>query len=503
LPAMIDRFLTRRGILVGTLVLLLAYASTVTPTFVMMDDWVALDETSAGRSGSAAWALALGRPLNALFIHGGFRIFDSIDAAKFIRMVGLVGTVFCYALLTLWLKVIGFRRNYALLTAFGTCLLPPFCVVAMFASIASYTWSVALGLVAVHVLQRALCAISSGWQRQPDLARLGASFGLILATLLSYPPAALVVLLVPLPSLVMFNTNHRIDGTLRILVATGIVFAAAAVSYLLLWTLYRSWLFPEVDLGNRTLVTSFTQLFGNLSWFWHQVLFEASTLFVYSPKHWLAGCVLAMCLGQFVLLPACWSERCLRALLWLLLLPAVYSINLVVHEQWASYRSLCALQMFIWLSLVFAIWRIFTTCKPRLPAWPSTALSAQAVAVALCAGLALRQAFLIGPELTQPNVRELGVARAAIAALDPSVGHLTVVQAHWSDNAPAFVRYDEIGAPSSSSAFAVAPMVRAVYFDVNRKRFAGTLQVVPARRTVQPTAQTLDFGHLLRGASAP
>src|SRR5262249_49298756 len=105
--------------------------------------------------------------------------------------------------------------------------------------------------------------------------------------------------------------------------------------------------------GRSTLVHNFV---GKIRWFWNQPLLNALNLFKLAPQWWLAAAVATVAAAGILLLHIRRRSEALGFLgLAAVFVPLAYLPNLVIAEEWASYRSLGALSallaVYLWLGL--------------------------------------------------------------------------------------------------------------------------------------------------------
>src|SRR5262249_51108983 len=129
---------------------------------------------------------------------------------------------------------------------------------------------------------------------------------------------------------------------------------------------------------------------GKLRWFWNQPLLNAFNLFDLVAKWWLAGPIAALAAIGIVVLHVDRGREALGFLaLAIALVPLSYLPNLVIAEDWASYRSLGALSalcmVYAWLGLL-GIWRALL---PRVRDSRPTLTGARIGAIAVAAAVAI------------------------------------------------------------------------------------------------------------------
>ena len=121
--------------------------------------------------------------------------------------------------------------------------------------------------------------------------------------------------------------------------------------------------------------------------------------------------------------------------------------NLVVAENWATYRTLSSLSSVVILYTLCACHGYAHSLRwPFAPGWAQAVMGSIALACVLSAMYHVQTYFVA------PQVRELALMRAQLAREELSQARgIYVVCSTWRDTLAPLVRYDEFGFPSLGS----------------------------------------------------
>ncbi len=424
--------------------------------------------------------VAGGRPVYALFYYYAFHVVKCIADLRWLRAIGVSG-IGAVAMVT-YLTAIrsSLPRPAALAIALLVGLMPPFQVCAAWAVAAFYPWAAVLAFLAFRLIDG-----GSG-------ASLGRSaifgFFLLVGALAIYQPAStmfwfcagLCWLCAPTPPVLA-----RVGRAC--LVMLGALFVDYGLARLLPYIHGVS-----APAARESLVTDIP---SKIWWFIRQPLLDAVNLPFIRPNV-LVGCVVggAIVAGFWLWIKDDRNTRWTRVVLALALLPLSYLPNLVVREDWASYRTQIGLISLVLLYEAIAVsgWLRSARLERYTPIFAICAVVA-------CAGLAARNVIT---EFVRPQVREYQLIEASL------VGRRDIVHARNLYLTPAplrtrlavFACYDEFGIPSSHQPWAVQGIAWLVLRDLKSPAAAlvaasqvGSARSAPAGYTV------VDFGKALGG----
>ena len=183
------------------------------------------------------------------------------------------------------------------------------------------------------------------------------------------------------------------------------------------------------------------------------------------------------------------------------LLPLSYAPNLLVTENWASYRTLSSLTSVIVVYAFFAFRGYLGYCRclrsPFRSGWASAVMGSVALASALSAMYHVHTYF------AAPQVRELEIMRSQLTEENLSQARgVYVIRPGWQDTLAPLVKYDEFGLPSSFPAWAPASMVFLLLREMTPDYTHLPVTVVAADDPIDPPPDSLvmDMSSLLRQA---
>ena len=484
---------------IGSLIILLAYSSAFLPSYMVSDDWASLNDVYINSYSVAQYALIQGRILNAAFVAGFFELFNSVEHAKYIRLIGILGTCLFVSLLCILLCRRGIPAKLAFPIAIGAAFLPPFVVVSIWAQAASMSWACVLAIVAALSLDKWLAA-KAGRTRWIVLAT-AATF----LALFSYPPAAQLIFILPALYVLPISSASQRSRIMASFWGSILVFLVAGILFVVVWKSYQTAYFPGVDLGNRVLINSPADIIHKTIWFLTQVLPMAGSLFRLSPIDFLWVGVISVCLAQFAVAKCSYRERLFKAFSWTALLFASYAANLLVEENYPAYRTQFALQTLLWISLASAC-VVFARVIIERFKWSANRFepAGSAIGVGLIFLLSIRQLFFIGPIVVAPHVSEWEIVGRAIFSIPDDAKRVVVVRPEWGANRSrnTIHRYDTIGRPSSFAPWVPPPMLNVAYWTLLKRPFPFPVEHFTVseyeNRDVLPGDFTIDMNAALR-----
>ena len=224
--------------------------------------------------------------------------------------------------------------------------------------------------------------------------------------------------------------------------------------------------------GRTALVTNLPQ---KAEWFFHQPLRDALNLPLIAPRTWVAWAVTVFISGGLWLcFPGSSITRAIRLALAAILLPLTYLPNLLVAENWSTYRTQVALTSLLWFYTAMALigWLRWIRSERSLPAFV-------VLAVIICAGLANRNVTL---EFAVPQATEYRMmAHTLRESKLQGTKNFCFVLANSTGTLAPVVRYDEFGLPSSSQPW----VPQAMAWLILRNRQSPYADLVPSALTVR------------------
>lgn len=474
------------GLLLPAILLfyLLVYSAAFTTHYAVTDDYLFLEAVRLhDRAAIVPLLLEGGRPLLAIIALGLARLVQGIGDLAWARAFGVLG-IGAFAAMIFYV----FRRErqplwLALAAAFTVGLLPAFQVFAAWAVCAPYPYAAALGGAAFLIL-------SGADERGMIVARTLGAIALLFAALAIYQPSAMAFWC--FAAIWSLSRNQFWNG--RIVVAAVVVFCCAMLLDFAASKLLPAALGLTTGLSRTALTHS---PWHKLVWFVHEPLVNSASLFAITPSVPLSLTVCgAIVLGALVTYR---SQVPARLLVLALLLVAAYVPNLVVAEDWASYRTTPALAAVILITVLILV-------VGPVGGWLRKRAAAPALLPLLIAPLALSAAANVTQTYSAPSSAEYLLLREALVrALDRiPVGSnpvtVCIVPARWQSTLSPISRYDEFGVASSSVPYALQAIVGDIAASVApvRQRPAVGFRVVNAGASLARCDERIDVDRLLR-----
>ena len=389
------------------------------------------------------------RPLLGVVYAAGRPLVGTIDALVWARVFGLAG-VFVLALgLRAAARTAGFSARFALTLAIAVGLLPSVQLYAAWASCAPYGWVSAASILASQRLVRGAATLS--------LATRTRAVALLVVGGLTYQPAAGFFIV----GLVLALLSPQLRRDPRALIAEHARVVAIAAPIVLGWVI-----FARIALGKGERTPLAQHPSRKASWFFTEVLDNATNPFDITPSHIVEAVVLVSIVAVIVMTGRRLRGRHsgLTVVALVAAVPIIYTPNLIVEETWAAYRTLAALSALVLVFIIVALREVShvivaavpgRSMRRRLDGACSAAVAASLVAVALLVATTFHR------DLVQPQTRELAAFRAAMrATYGEAPARIAIRQLAEPPAPPA--RYDEFRVPSLAKEWVPVGLARAV-----------------------------------------
>ena len=395
--------------------------------------------------------ISAGRPVytGALFL--GFGFVDSIADFRIIRFISILGIATTAWALYLFLSRAGWDWKTALACSFVLGTMPPFQVYASWVVCFPYAWVTAITGLSVYLVNSSL-NFSSLWKR---LGCFLVAMVIMLIAFNTYQPAAMFFWI--FAAIKLFGNKRLSLNINRYLVYYGIVFFVTAGFAFIFQRIFMS-IYGYPDIFQRAKLTF--DVVAKLKWFIREPLLNALNFLNINPSIWLAvvaGFVLAI--GLWFYLFGFGKIKFIWFLIMLLLIPLTYLLNLVITENWASYRTQVALTSLLTLYMFFAVrglWQVIP-----LPKWievKNILVIGIPIITELWATYNVTAGFVI-PQYTELTMVQSQILQNPLA--DTKIIYL--IPAHWQDSMAPVTRYDEFGLPSTFASWARENAIYVVY----------------------------------------
>ena len=460
----------------------LVYASAILVPFAVLDSYRVLYAAMRHEMFDISKMIVEGgRPLYAL---GNMWVFDAMHGIADLGWLRVASVVGIAALATACYQAMeGDNLPRLVILAFSLLigLMPSFQVYVAWPTAAFCPWSAFLAGLAYTIIGPARVV------RLPR-HRMALAVVILTAALAVYQPTAMIFWLFaaiawltpPAPP------NHR-----DIFRAATVMAAALASEYALTQGLPLV-LYSDTNKYTRTAIV--TNIPQKITWFFNNPLLDALNLPLIAPRAWVAHFII------FFIVLGLWlyfqgsppAIRVARMALAAILLPLAYLPNLLVAENWSSYRTQVALTSLVLLYTIIALvgWLRRLRGQRLLPA-------CLVVAVITCTGLATRNVLL---EFVLPQTLEYRIAAHALRETQlEGATHFYFVLARWSDTLAPIVRYDEFGLPSSAATWVPQAMIWLI-LQAAHSPSADLIPLISAvgEGPAPPGSTVIDFGKVMR-----
>ena len=467
----------------------LCYAAVLFIPYGFLDDYTIFANLGIKRERELkTLMLAGGRPLQVVWSESLFPLLSTIGDLRYIRFLSVVTIAFLAWSIWRTLVSVGWEKDAAFFLSVIMCTTPPFQVYAAWATAGFCPLAALMAGGAWRVAEYA-------YREQRPLHRLSLATGAVsclFGALLLYQPAAMFFWV--FAAVMLFKPETTWSDVGRRLWWYGVVCAAGLLSAFVVYkigiALHGNFLPPQ----RATVAHDVTE---KAIWFLKGPLRDALNAIRFPSKRAVAIGVAIFILGGFPLyLYGTFRERLSLCMTALALLPCSYLPNLVVAENWSSYRTQSALTSLIVLYGFFALngyVKIFARA-------PSPQLLTRGIGVAALLSCLLA-AWNVSVYFAIPQYRELTILRDQLAQFEMTqVTGLAIRCAHGEEGLAPRRRYDEFGTPSTALAWTPGPMAYLLLRELG-VRHAETLQVevlkADAPFVSSPGVRMIDMGQLL------
>lgn len=334
-----------------------AYLPAVAVSYAFSDDYRHFG--SVHGVGGSVWRAEAGggRPIQGAQLVGVLSLVPDLDSLRLVRLFGVLGAMLLGILLYHALRTRDLNRWLATGISVSVITLPSFQVYVSW----SVLWAAPYAAILAGLASLRISSASDPWSREA-LRRGAEAAALLLCGVLTYQPAAMFFWV--FTAIDLLRPGERLNHAAKTL-ATRLGVAAVAMAGGLIATRVGVHFYGGVYAGRTELVRD---VVGKIGWFWHQPLVNALNVFELVPSQTLAVAVAVVAAVGILLLHA---EKGWEALGFLalaaVLVPLSYLPNLVVAENFASYRSLGGLSALVTLYGWLGVWGI-ARGVPRLRA---------------------------------------------------------------------------------------------------------------------------------------
>lgn len=422
---------------------LIVYSVLIVTPYAFLDSYVSLAEGIRHKLGTSELfhqILLGGRLLYAGFYGVAFNIIGEIKALAYLRALAVIGIGAISALVYRSLSSTSIPHPVALVGALLFGLMPSYQVYAAWAVCFPFPWASALAAMAFNYCDE----IDNGRVRW---AHLCASILLLSASMEIYQPAAMVFWVF---AAIAWLLRKNLPTVRSIFTAGGVMALSMALNYVLLKLVPLVWWGSANRYERAALVHNYSE---KVIWFLREPLANVLNMLSIAPSTKGAGVIIALIVGGFFLFyRRNVRETSARLAIAICLIPLSYAPNLIVGENWASYRTRVALGGLVLIYMIIAAmgWGELLKIRRWMPALC-------VVAVTLGSLTAIRNVTL-GFAIPQ-NVEYRMVENALLRIQFHEDDKIYIKPSRWQQTFSPVVRYDEFGLPSTSVSYVVPSMV--------------------------------------------
>ncbi|WP_338331632.1 glucosyltransferase domain-containing protein [Acetobacter sp. LMG 32666] len=416
------------------------YHSVLTSTYGFTDDYTYIEGAHKNMASLMQMMVSGGRPVYALFSYIYIYVTDAADLC-WVRFISIAGIS---ALCTLFFRHLREQTQFPLavciITAACVGLLPAFQLYAAWSVTAFYPWAAFLAGMSFRALQRPSRDL---WKN------FIGSLTLLSIAMCIYQPAAMMYwVFVGMTWVASGSPLPRIKN----IVTTSSVMAGALVVDFVATKTLPLLLFPHTPSLARIGLVS--HIGKKTTWFLLHVMPNALALPYAKGSIILSIFVLIFILaGFFIDIKQSQNSPYWKILICLGLLPLTYLPNLLVQENWPTYRTQPALSSLLLLYFVVAALALSDVQKHK-----KMTTTLMSLVLLGCIWFAYSD---VKNEITRPQSAELQLVSTYLAGIndlkDTSV--LYLVPSSKEKSLAPFVRYDEFGRPSTSETWSLTSML--------------------------------------------
>jgi hypothetical protein len=467
-------------------VFLLAFLPVIVTPFGFYDSYAVLDSSDTGTMWRNVYpSVAGGRPLFAILLTLAMHPLSTIGDLRYLRFDGVLGIALIAWTVYILLRRGGVTRWLAILLPIFVCTLPPFPVYAAGADCAIFPYAMLLSIASYYLL------VAAARRYNERLAAAGlvvAAITLQTASMMIYQPAAMAIIAFMAGHLMLYGPKQpmRRHVTLAALVVLA-VGVSLGMDFVASKTL-PSLLYPrEAAISRNSLVSAPLQKAG---WFFSTALPRTFDLYLLSHDHRLiaamAAVVATLFAGGIWLIsrdpthPRDIKLRLLRTLCAVACLPLAYLPNLLVNEDWSSFRTLTGMEMIVTLGIGGGLISLSQVKDVR---W--TRLAASGALILALAGVGLA-AYTVNAEFAVSEMAELNFATQQLVAQDrPGATEVIFFQPKISDTTAPIAISDEFGVSSTAESWVPAPLVHLVLSERHSANRDLPVVLVPPGQSMQ------------------
>ncbi len=475
-------------VLLTAAVLLAVFLPSLTADYGLTDDYTYLRTARHAPADLLEAGVCMGRPISGALWLAAFPMAGGVGGLAGIRAAGMVFLgVFMLSAFAVIRKNTWLGDIQAGGFALAVGLTPAFLIHAAWATCFPFPLAAALGLWAGHLAAN----MDPEASRAAMVRRALAALILLASACLIYQPAAMFFWFAP--ALRLLAAPDLARGAMVSLLRCGAVAACALAAGLLIFKLGNA--LYDVKDGSRGGLS--LDPAGKIAWFLRRPLRHVFAPWALEPRVVLVLPALALVTLGLWLGDRRSPRRALaRMLLAGVLICLAYMPNLMVKENWSSFRTMAA-PAGVGIAVGWAALRGFAARFPAL------ARLANPLALLVAAGCIAAGRHHVSAYVARPQAAEWAFVRDSVGRFlqeDQALGRIVLVRPKFRESLAPGVFYDEFGIPSSFPPWVPEPLVMEALQSHGAANPEIAIEVVdtpPA--SPPPGARILDVGGFIAG----
>jgi hypothetical protein len=436
---------------------LLTYAPVIVGTYAFQDDYLYLQTAREGFRSMWVLFAAGGRPLLIIPNYLSFSMLSTVSGLSFVRTATVVDLCVLAGVIYFALSKAGFPTKPSALLAFILVTLPPFQIVAAVSGCAVFPLVAAVAGIASLLVMRSIRDANV----YVKLGRLGVAFFLLLAGMMVHQPEVMFFWI--FAAILAFSPREPLGVVIQKISYSLIVGAITCIAEFFIARVGVA-VYGPIAGSARAGITH--DVFGKIHWFIKEPLKNALNLNSIDSSERLAITVsIFIVFGLFFYFGGSLRYRLAMLGMALMLIPLAYLPNLVVLENWASYRTQVALTA-LFVFYAFLALNGYLQLLRKVPTQYRQGILLGVIACwAVFSGFAATRHLV--RYFVEPQSAEYHLLKGQLKKIDlAAVQTIYVIRSNWNDGLTAFICYDEFGLPSSCEAWVPSPMVKCAIREI-------------------------------------
>jgi hypothetical protein len=469
------------------LLLWLVYLPVVWLSYGANDDYFLLYHSRLHDLEPLKLWLGAGRPVTAILAHYAFQLIHTVSQLHFLRIITITG-VTLLGILLYFIIYHHYRwdKKVSIILTLILCVIPSIQVTVAWAQY----FAIPLGLICAASSALVMSkAVESELSKRAKIARIAFSAILLVLALLIQQAAGMYYWVVV--ALEFLDHSRSSRYTIK-----------SVVSYLAVWLVDILIAYIFIKIGNVAApgYAYRTALVHNIPekivWFFKEPLFRSLSILLTNKSLPLALCVAVIAgIGLWLHFTKSQSQnKVLRMSVLLMLVPLCYLPNLVIAENWPSYRTQFALASLVVIYFISGINNIIEQVFPNpdlMNLFKTGFLGTLAVVGLFSAN------YHIVVDFSWPQSVEWSYLKSQILDNDLNkIEEIDIIRAHWLDSLSTAV-LDEFGFPTTYPNSAPEPMLRLMLMEMGVDKPIKVNVYPPGKEVEQTPAQlVIDMGKL-------